>query len=473
MDEHTTERPLLRQNSNSNTDTDLPTRLRTTIDSLLNIWIQGGPSQHKEPQLRKELEALLHNPKTTIEFIDPQVEALILLSAQETDDALFNILIAHDPYAGPNSGFPAPSNEILFWAATHGHASLVERLLNVDGIDPNVMDDEEGGEGETPLSCAASNDQVDVLRILLNDERVDIDRCPEWGKGKDGKGDGHTALWWAVWSGKERAARLLCERGAAVPRIEGENIVHKLLLEAVEKESVSIMEIILASCREAYATGRGPRGFFRWQFFSNHNGQTLLSLAAETGNVSVLELLEQHSDNFAGGLNLLDLNGRTAIWHAASKGHDKALSLLLPVVNHPRAIDAIDLQGTTPLAVAVEQWTARREYPATQRSKALTRRAEVIQQLLAHPMVKTEYLGDEQLWLLLGRSVRSGHAGIVEGLARKDDRVNHESMYFDGCNEKRLVSWAEENHYGVLVDLLLVKRKCADEASSESDTTLC
>jgi hypothetical protein len=31
------------------------------------------------------------------------------------------------------------------------------------------MDDEVYGDGETPLTCAANNDEVDVLRALLDD----------------------------------------------------------------------------------------------------------------------------------------------------------------------------------------------------------------------------------------------------------------------------------------------------------------
>ncbi|KAL2818866.1 ankyrin repeat-containing domain protein [Aspergillus granulosus] len=448
------ERPQPTQDSEFESVADLHTRLRTTIDSLVNIWVEGGPNQNEEPRLRRELGALLSNPASSIDFLDPQIGTLILLSAHEADETLFKLLIAHDPNAGPN--FECVSNEVLFWAATHGHTSLVERLLEVDGIDPNVMDDY---EGETPLSCAAGNDGIDVIRVLLDDERVEIDLCPEWGKGKNGNGKHHTALWWAVWSGKERAARLLRARGAATPRIEGEALICRLLLEAVEKDWVTILEIILETCRKDYATGCGPRGNFRWQFYSNYQRRTLLSLAAETGNVSVLNLLVRYSDNASGGLNPLDVHGRAPIWYAGSKGHDQALRALLPLVDHPRAVDAMDDEGKTPLAEAVEQWTSRRDYPVTQRSRALGRRADAIRQLVAHPMVKTESLGDEQLWVLLGRCVRGGYVEIVEGLAKKDVRVSYESTYFDGCKEKTLIAWAESIQHEELVNLLLEKRE--------------
>jgi hypothetical protein len=42
-------------------------------------------------------------------------------------------------------------------------------------------------------------------------------------------------------------------------------------------------------------------------------------------------------------------------------------------------------------------------------------------------LVTTESLGDEQIEILLGRSVRGWYVKIVEELAKKDGRVNGES----------------------------------------------
>ncbi|KAL3496852.1 ankyrin repeat-containing domain protein [Aspergillus germanicus] len=471
MEKHTTKEPYPSRSDTDPMAADIPSRLRSVISSLLTIWREGGPNRNEESQLRKELETILSHPDAILDFFDPDFESLILLAAQgEENDTLFKHLIAHCPGAGPNPDFPAPSNEILFWASTHGHASLVKRLLEVDGIDPNVMDDEVYGDGETPLTCAANNDEVDVLRVLLDDERVDIDLCPSWGKGK-GTAENenrptHTALWWAVSAGKERAARLLVERGAAIPRLESERMVRRLLFEGVENGSVTILEVVLRSCREEReaARARGQRrinssiGDRNWLCWSNYHRRTLLSLAAGFGDVSVLDILLRYSENPSGALNVPDLYGRTAIWYTASGGHDETLRVLLPHVDNPRAIDFMDEEGKSALAEAVEQWTSRREYPATHRSKALARRADVVRQLLGHSLVTTESLGDEQIEILLRRSVRGGYLEIVEELAKKDDRVNRVSTYFDGSNERTLVSWAEEGQHKALANLLLVKR---------------
>jgi ankyrin repeat protein len=472
MEEHTTKVPYPARSDTdpAAADTDIPFRLKTVISALLTIWREGGPNRTSETQMRKELETLLSHPDAVLDFFDPDFEPLILLSAQgKENDTLFNLLIAHDPNAGPNPDFPAPSNEVLFWASTHGHAGLVKRLLEVDGIDPNVMDDDQYGDGETPLTCAANNDAVDVLRVLLDDERVDINLCPSCGRGtaEDGNRPTHTALWWAVSAGKEKAARLLVERGAAIPRLESEGMVRRLLFEGVEKGLVTILEIVLRSCRgrREAARARGERssnsnsgiGDHNWLSWSNHHRRTLLSLAAEGGNVSVLDILLRYSENPWGALNVPDLHGRTAIWYAASGGHDEALQVLLPHVDNTRAIDFRDKEGKSALAEAVEQWTSRREYPATHRSTALARRANVVRLLLGHYFVTTESLGGEQIEILLGRSVRGGYVEIVEGLAKKDARVNRGSTYFDGCNEKTLVSWAEEGRHQELLDLLLAE----------------
>ncbi|KAL3453334.1 ankyrin repeat-containing domain protein [Aspergillus insuetus] len=472
MEEHTTKEPYPTRSVTDPAAADIPSRLRSVISSLLTIWREGGPNHNLEPQLRKELETLLSHPDAILDFFDPDFESLILLAAQgEENDTLFKHLIAHYPDAGPNPDFPAPSNEILFWASTHGHAGLVKRLLEVDGIDPNVMDDEVYGDGETPLTCAANNDAVDVLHVLLDDERVDINLCPSWGKGKcteeTGNRHTHTALWWAVSAGKERAAKLLVERGAAIPRLESENMVRRLLFEGVEKGSVTILEVVLRSCREERVAARARGQHMinssindqNWLCWSNYHRRTLLSLAAGGGDVSVLDILLRYSENPSGALNVPDLYGRTTIWYAALEGHDEALRVLLPHVDNARAIDFMDEEGKSALAEAAEQWTSRREYPVTHRSKALARRANVVMQLIGHSLVTTESLSDKQIEILLGRSVRGGYVDIVEGLARKDGRVNRGSTYFDGCNEKSLISWAEEGQHQTLADLLLVKRE--------------
>ncbi|KAL2862552.1 ankyrin repeat-containing domain protein [Aspergillus lucknowensis] len=470
MEEHTTKEPHPTESSDSNltTDTDIHSRLRTVISSLLTIWREGGPNCNSETQLRKELETLLRHPDAVLDFFDPDFEPLILLSAQgKENDTLFKLLIAHDPDAGPNPDFPAPSNEVLFWASTHGHACLVKRLLEVDGIDPNVMDDEVYGDGETPLTCAAGNDAIEVLRVLLDDERVDVNLCPSWGKGtaENGNRPTHTALWWAVTGGKERAARLLVERGAVLPRIDREVMVRRMLFEGVEKGSVTILEIILRSCSEEREAARA-RGQCRinsdigepnWLCWSNYHRRTLLSLAAGAGDVSVLNILLRYTENISGALNVPDLYGRTAIWYAASGGHDEALRVLLPYVDNPRAINFMDEEARSALAEAVEQLTSRREYPATHRSRALARRADVVRQLLNHYLVTTESLGDEQIATLLGRSVRGEYVEIVKELAKKDGRVNRGSTYLDGSKEKTLVSWAEEGQHQELLDLLLAE----------------
>jgi hypothetical protein len=348
----------------------------------------------------------------------------------------------------------------------------VKRLLEVDGIDPNVMDDEVYGDGETPLTCAADNDAVEVLRVLLDDERVDINLCPNWGRGtaENGNRHTHTALWWAVTAGKERAARLLLERGTVIPRLDSEMMVRRLLFEGVEKGMMTILETVLRSCREEReaARARGQRrinssiGDRNWLCWSNYHRRTLLSLAAGTGDVSILDILLQYSENPSGTLNVPDIYGRTAIWYAASEGHDEALRVLLPHVDNPRAIDSMGEEGKSALAEAVEQWTSRREYPVTHRSRALARRADVVRQLLEHSLVTTESLSDEQIATLMGRSVRGGYVEIVEELAKKDGRVNRGSTYYDGSNEMTLVSWAEEGQHQELLGLLLAESNHAD-----------
>jgi ankyrin repeat protein len=54
----------------------------------------------------------------------------------------------------------------LIFAAQNGYVAVVELLLAKDGIDRNFKDDE-GGEGDTPLSKAAGYGHEAVVKLLL------------------------------------------------------------------------------------------------------------------------------------------------------------------------------------------------------------------------------------------------------------------------------------------------------------------
>lgn len=406
-------------------------RLHQAIHSLLSVWANGPPDE--EPPLRKEVEDLLKHPAAETDLDDYEFGALLLCSAQDQDDTIFGLLIGRDGLT------KFQINIALHWATANGHASLLRKLLNEDGVEPDKKDT----RGRTALSHAAERGAVGTVKALLDSQKVDIDSRDEAGA---------TPLWWAVRSERERVAKLLLARGAATPKIEDDDIVRGILFQAVEHESTTILKILLCGLQK-----EDRRKHFKCLSSTNEQGRTLLSVAAETGNVTVLEMLFQNC-SYSSELDIRDTEGRTAIWWAASKGRDKVLLFLLPFAHNRVAVDAQDNRGITPLSEAVRQWLSRREYPTIYRSKALAGRSEVVKLLLAENLVGTESISDEQLQILLWRSVRSGYRTITDLLAQKDDRVKHDCTDPDDRNGQTLLSWAEENNNKSLVDLLLNKK---------------
>jgi ankyrin repeat protein len=119
----------------------------------------------------------------------------------------------------------------------------------------------------------------------------------------------------------------------------------------------------------------------------------------------------------ASGINIRDSGGRTALWCAASKGHDAIVRILLA----QDCVDAnsTDNQGITPLSEAVSQYLRRRQYLKTHRSKVEIRKAAAIELILGHPAIDIASAGDGALQRLLSRCAESGHQRIVELLAQK------------------------------------------------------
>jgi ankyrin repeat protein len=114
-------------------------------------------------------------------------------------------------------------------AAAQGHDDVVRWLLDA-GAKPDVV----SGSGDTALSLAATRGQVDAARLLITDERVDVNARDGSGwtplqaaslRGHDeivalllerddlaanmADTDGRTALIWAASAGHERIARRL------------------------------------------------------------------------------------------------------------------------------------------------------------------------------------------------------------------------------------------------------------------------
>lgn len=77
----------------------------------------------------------------------------------------------------------------------------ITRILLAHGANVNVR----GGKGKTPLILAVEHEHVDVVKMLLEQEHIEINDTDREGK---------TALLWAVECQLTEIAELLCDRGA-------------------------------------------------------------------------------------------------------------------------------------------------------------------------------------------------------------------------------------------------------------------
>ncbi|UKZ52676.1 hypothetical protein TrVGV298_006457 [Trichoderma virens] len=91
---------------------------------------------------------------------------------------------------------------LLEWAIEKDDAEMIKLLLD-DSIDLRAKDD----TGWNPLISASRNGQADIVRLIIDTGKADIDL-------KDN--NGFTALSWAIKNNHEDVARLLLERGANV-----------------------------------------------------------------------------------------------------------------------------------------------------------------------------------------------------------------------------------------------------------------
>ncbi|KAF6527447.1 hypothetical protein HZS61_010491 [Fusarium oxysporum f. sp. conglutinans] len=89
----------------------------------------------------------------------------------------------------------------ISWASGGGHHHVLVKLL--DGGCPGV--DTKDIDGWTPLAWAIQTDSSDTVRVLVNDEEVQLER-------RDG--GGRTALSWAVEYGHAKVVKVLLQAGA-------------------------------------------------------------------------------------------------------------------------------------------------------------------------------------------------------------------------------------------------------------------
>nr|WP_242539989.1 ankyrin repeat domain-containing protein [Trinickia mobilis] len=101
--------------------------------------------------------ALIANPKTDLEKLDPAGENAMMLAALNGDVDLVKLLISKDAEVNKKGWAP------LHYAAANGHDDVVQLL-----IDHSAYIDAGSPNGTTPLMMAARGNHITTVKVLLD-----------------------------------------------------------------------------------------------------------------------------------------------------------------------------------------------------------------------------------------------------------------------------------------------------------------
>ncbi|KAJ5151429.1 Pfs NACHT and ankyrin domain protein [Penicillium canariense] len=260
----------------------------------------------------------------------------------------------------------------LFAALANGNKDTAAALLNLsstiyDGVDItdglNYRKDFKEFEGRTPLSWAAQDGRVGIVKLLLtttisvNDvdrgKRTPLSRASEKGheaivrllidRGANintGDRHGKTPLQWASDQGHEAVVRLLIDEGADVKinDIYGMTPLHW----ASEGGHEALVRLLI----DAGADFNSTRSM---------NGKTPLQWASEHGHEAVVRLLIDEGAD----VNPRDKFGRIPLQWASERGHEAVVRLL---IDEGADVNTHDQNESTPL-----QWASERGHEAVVR----------------------------------------------------------------------------------------------------------
>ncbi|KAF4952519.1 hypothetical protein FGADI_6754 [Fusarium gaditjirri] len=254
---------------------------------------------------------------------------------------------------------------LLSDAAMQGHQEIVSLLLKTGKLDPNHEDDMR----QTPLSLAAAEGHEGVVKLLLSTDEVEADAEDSFGM---------TPLCHAAEGGHKAVAELLLRVGkvdvngkfcAEIPieyaATHGHRAVFDLLLStdgidlktslcykggqsllsyAADVGDVAVMRMLLTiklSINEADFNDDGESPFLIDGYLvkrahdvniSDSYGNIPLLIAAKHGHQEIVNLLLKHG----GDVNCKDRHGKTALFYATENGHFAVVEQLLKTGAGPR-----------------------------------------------------------------------------------------------------------------------------------------
>jgi ankyrin repeat protein len=307
---------------------------------------------------------------------------------------------------------------LLSWAAGQGHEDVVRLLLDTSKVDIESKDT----DGQTPLSWAAVYGHKTIVQLLLEAE-VDV-KSKDWSR--------QTPLSLAAANGHEDVVKKLLEAQAD---IASKNTYYSTPLSLAARNGHEAVVKQLLECQAETES-------------KDWSGQTPLSLAAANGHASIVRMLiEAQAD-----IESRDLEyGQTPLSWAARNGHEAVVEQLLEA-----QADADCRQkpwsgsGQTPLSMVAEN-----------------RHQNVVMKSLATGKVNVNSR-DNHGNTPLSYAAKNGHESIVK-LLLATGKVNVDSWARHNGNTPLL--YAVENGHENVVKLLLANRKVNADSKDLSGRT--
>ena len=206
-------------------------------------------------------------------------------------------------YVNPDSSSES-GRKPLSWAAGNGHLGIVKLLLGRKDVNPDAIDK---SDGRTPLSLAAGNGHLGIVKLLLGRKNVNSDTTDE--------SDGRTPLTWATKNGHEGIVKLLLCQKDVNPDAKDKWDGRTPLSWAAGNGHEGIVRLLLG-CRDVNPNTPDTK-----------RGQTPLSFAVGNNHEGIVKLLLERKDVNPDTLDTL--YGRTPLLWAAGNGHEGIVKLLL------------------------------------------------------------------------------------------------------------------------------------------------
>ncbi|KAL4869442.1 ankyrin repeat-containing domain protein [Aspergillus spectabilis] len=262
----------------------------------------------------------------------------LFVAAEQKQVTVLQLLLAQ-PGALQNT-LTGDEDTLFIWACNS--IWLVELLLAGYEVEVNDMD----GEGRTAIWNVARMGHLEILRLLLETGRVNVNL-----RNADGSGSALGAARFSILrvydSGDQdgmslqRSLRvlemLLSHPGLQFSIPNGADYLDDLLWHLIFVGPASMVELLLTQATENVALDG----------FLSSAGQTMLSCAASGGQTEVVEVLLRHGASVHSG----DGTVGTPISWAAHHGYENVVDILLA---HGADVDAKDGVGATALSLAAE-----------------------------------------------------------------------------------------------------------------------